>query len=274
MIDTEAAPGETGAASAHPGVRRSQAIGENRVVSTVTFDVAREALTDAALDDAVGDYLGAVTETATLVTERFGCTLSGYRGWYWAVSLSTLEGASPTVNDIVLLPGDDAIVAPDWKPYRERVQPGDLSPGDVLPPHADDIRLAPAWFAGDGNDEGVIDRHFAREVGLGREWVLSLEGREEAAQRWYSGDTGPDTAMAKQATARCGSCGFLISLTGDLSDRFGVCGNGMANADGRVVALTHGCGAHSGPGPKRSDSTRTLPDPVLDTVTVDEIEGF
>ncbi|WP_236757729.1 DUF3027 domain-containing protein [Aeromicrobium sp. PE09-221] len=243
-------------------------------MSTTTSDIARNALDESAADGSVGEHLGAINEGAGLVTERFTCTLPGYVGWYWAVSLSTVEGETPTVNDIVLLPGDDAIVAPPWTPYRDRIQPGDLSPGDVLPPEEDDIRLAPAWFVGDGDGEGVVDRHFAREIGLGREWVLSLEGREEAADRWYAGEHGPDTAMAKQAPGRCGSCGFLISLSGDLSDRFGVCGNGTANADGRVVALTHGCGAHSGSRPKRSKSASTLPDPVIDTITVDEIEGF
>ncbi len=243
-------------------------------VSTVTSDIAREALDESVEEDAVGAYLGRDEEAPGLVAERFACTLPGYVGWYWAVSLSLLPDAEPTVNDIVLLPGDTAIIAPAWTPYRQRIQPGDLGPGDVLPPEEDDIRLAPAWFVGDGNGEGVVDRHFAREIGLGREWVLSLEGREEAADRWYAGERGPDTPMARPAPARCASCGFLISLAGDLSDRFGVCANGMANSDGRVVALTHGCGAHSDTRPRRSHSARSLPPPVLDTVSVDEIEEF
>ena len=243
-------------------------------MSTETRQIARAALEESVDEGAFGDHLGRLEDGPGLLTERFTCELPGYRGWYWAVSLSVLPGAEPTVNDIVLLPGDTAIVAPPWKPYRERIRPGDLGPGDVLPPEEDDIRLAPAWFEGDGDGEGVVDRHFAREIGLGREWVLSLEGREEAADRWYAGEQGPDSAMAKQAPGRCGTCGFLISLAGDLSDRFGVCGNGMATSDGKVVALTHGCGAHSGTRPKRSKSAQALPEPVLDTVGVDEIEEF
>src|SRR5690606_36826859 len=140
-------------------------------------------------------------------------------------------------------------------------RPGDLSPGDVLPPEEDDIRLVPAWSAGDGDPTGVVDRHFAREIGLGREWVLSIEGREDAADRWYDGDSGPDTPIAKQAPGRCGTCGFLVSRAGGLSDRFGVCANKLANSDGRVVALTPGCGAHSGSRPKRSISASNVPDP-------------
>lgn len=241
-------------------------------MSTTTLDTARAALDEAADAGSVGDHLGTTQDAHGLVDERFACLLPGYAGWYWAVNLSVL-GDEATVNDVLLLPGDDAIVAPAWKPYRDRIQPGDLSPGDVLPPDADDIRLVPAWSAGDGDGTGVVDRHFAREIGLGREWVLSLEGREDAADRWYDGDSGPDTPIAKQAPGICGTCGFLVSLAGDLSDRFGVCANKMANSDGRVVALTHGCGAHSGTRPKRSASASSLPDPVLDSVR-DDLDEF
>jgi Protein of unknown function (DUF3027) len=80
-------------------------------------------------------------------------------------------------------------------------------------------------------------------VGLGRTQVLSLEGREEAAERWYA-EFGPDTDMAKAAPSTCGLCGFYLPLAGSLRAAFGVCGNAMG-ADGRVVHAEYGCGAHS-----------------------------
>jgi hypothetical protein len=113
----------------------------------------------------------------------------------------------------------------------------------------------PAWSAGDHLD--TVDRAFAREVGLGRAWVLSLEGRDLAAQRWNDGEQGPDNPMTKQAPGTCDSCGFLVSLAGPLSDRFGVCANG--------------CGAHSGARLSRSAGPQKLPPPVWDTVDVDEL---
>ena len=109
--------------------------------------------------------------------------------------------------------------------------------------------------------------------GSGREWVLSLEGRDLAAQRWHDGEQGPNTPIAEQAPDSCDSCGFLISLAGPLSDTFGVCANGMANDDGKVVALTHGCGAHSGAKLSRSAAPQQLPPPVFDTVNVDEVDS-
>ncbi|MGJ9413591.1 DUF3027 domain-containing protein [Aeromicrobium sp. CF4.19] len=233
-------------------------------------DVARAALDDVADAGTVGEQLRAVDDGERLLTHLFVCTQPGYRGWTWAVSLSRgPEDEHVTVNDVVLLPGEGALVAPDWTPYRERIQPGDLSPGDVLPPEEDDARLVPGWSAGDHLE--TLDRVYAREVGLGREWVLSLEGRDLAAQRWQEGDQGPDAPIAKQAPGTCHSCGFLVSLAGPLADRFGVCANGMANDDGRVVAFSHGCGAHTGARLSRSASPQKLPPPVHDTVMIDDV---
>jgi hypothetical protein len=74
---------------------------------------------------------------------------------------------------------------------------------------------------------------------------MSRDGRLDAADRWYTGDSGPDTPMARQAPAPCGTCGFLLSLAGSLQAAFGVCGNAQSPADGRVVSVEYGCGAHS-----------------------------
>lgn len=241
---------------------------------SAAVDVARAAAVEAADAGTVGDHLRAVEDGERLVSHLFTCLKRGYAGWYWSVSVSRAPDSDHvTINDVVLLPGDDAIVAPAWTPYRDRIRPGDLSPGDVLPPDEDDARLVPAWTAGDG-EEQTPDRFFAREVGLGREYVLSLEGRELAADRWHAGDQGPGAAIAQQAPDVCHSCGFLVSLAGPLADRFGVCANGMANDDGKVVSFEHGCGAHSGARLSRSAGIQKLPPPVFDTVGVDEVDGL
>jgi hypothetical protein len=253
-------------------------MGDNQVMPSDALlvsavDVARDAATETADPGTVGEHLRSVEEGDGLVGHHFASTQSGYRGWYWSVSLTRAPDADKvTVNEVVLLPGDEAIVAPAWTPYKERIKPGDLGPGDVLPPEEDDARLVPAWSAGDDMD--TVDRAFAREVGLGREWVLSIEGRDLAAQRWHDGEQGPDAPIAQQAPDTCDSCAFLISLAGPLADTFGVCANGMANDDGKVVAFTHGCGAHSGAKLSRSAAPQQLPPPVFDTVNIDEVDFF
>ena len=40
-----------------------------------------------------------------------------------------------------------------------------------------------------------------REVGLGRERVLSITGRDQAADRWYARDNGPQAPIAQAAPA-------------------------------------------------------------------------
>ena len=171
----------------------------------------------------------------------FACTRPGYRGWRWAVTVARAPRLKfVTVDEIVLLPGDDAITAPEWLPYRDRIQPGDLSPGDLLPTEEDDPRLVPGYLSGDPGDE-IVDQDSVREVvfelGLGRARVLSLEGRDLAAERWHEGSHGPDSPLAQSAPASCESCGFLVRLAGPLSQSFGVCANAQANDDGRVVSL-------------------------------------
>ncbi len=211
-------------------------------LAAATVETARAAAL-AEAGSTVGEHLGAEAEDEHTLTHSFACTVAGYVGWRWAVTVVRVEGSDAvTVDEVVLLPGSGALLAPAWVPWSERIRPGDLSPGDLLPPEPDDPRLVPSY-----GDVDAAELPFAlhRELGLGRVRVLSRDGRADAAERWYDGDAGPSTPMAKAAPADCGSCGFLVPLAGALGRVFGACANGMANDDGRVVARTHGCGAHS-----------------------------
>ena len=211
-----------------------------RPVLADAVDLARQALLDLG-EAGIGEYLGVTVEDASAATHRFASDLEGYRGWQWAVVVAAPEDADhATVSELVLLPGPDALVAPSWVPWDERIRPGDLGPGDLLSPRRDDPRLVPGYVE---SGDPAIDE-VAGEIGLGRKQVTSLEGRLDAAQRWHDGDFGPDTEMAKAAPSTCGRCGFYLPIAGSLSAAFGVCGNEFA-ADGRVVHAEYGCGAHS-----------------------------
>ena len=194
--------------------------------------------------DHIGEHLGVVAEGDRLVTHLFECGLPGYRGWRWAVTVTRLSRSKHvTICETVVLPGPDALLAPSWVPWQERLQPGDLGVGDLLPTPSDDERLAPGYVLSD--DPAVEEVSW--ELGLGRARVLSREGRQEAAQRWYDADRGPNApiSVAAPATARCGMCGFYLPLAGSLRQSFGVCGNEYAPDDAQVVSIDHGCGAHS-----------------------------
>jgi hypothetical protein len=217
-------------------------------------ETARAAAAETAGDPAVvGEHLGGTREAAApaevlgdVVTHSFASRLPGYVGWFWAVTLARVPGADEvTVDEVVLLPGEQALLAPAWVPWHERLRPGDLSVGDVLPATEDDPRLVPAYLADDDSADDPAGRVVAEELGVGRERVMSAEGRAEAAARWGAGDFGPRAPMARQAPGPCGTCGFWLPLAGSLRSSFGVCGNAYSPADGHAVTSDYGCGAHS-----------------------------
>ena len=247
-------------------------------IGVLAVEAARDALLELVDSADVGEHLGHTAEAERVVTHYFECRRMGYRGWRWAVTVARAPRLKTvTVDEVVLLPGEGAIIAPEWLPYRDRIQAGDLSPGDLLPTEEDDPRLVPGYLGGDPGDE-IVDQDSVRDVidelGLGRSRVLSLEGRDLAAERWYEGGHGPDSPLAQSAPATCESCGFLVRLAGPLSQAFGVCANAQANDDGRVVSWDHGCGAHSEAQLAKRSQPQPLPEPVLDTLSWDELEQF
>ncbi len=205
--------------------------------------VARSALSEVDPDH-IGEHVSVQAEGERLVTHFFECHLPGYRGWRWAVTVTRVpRSRHVTVCEAALLPGPEAVLAAPWVPWQERLRPGDLGVGDLLPTTPDDERLVPGYVHSD--DPAVEEVSW--ELGLGRPRVMSREGRMETAQRWYDGDRGPDApiSVAAPRAARCGTCGFYLPLAGAMRQAFGVCGNMYAADDGQAVSADHGCGAHS-----------------------------
>lgn len=266
-------------------------------------DLARAAAEEAAAPGVVGEHVELVSEGDRVVTHFFECKEMGYRGWRWAVTVARASRAKlVTLDETVLLPGPDSLLAPEWVPWSERLRPGDLGPGDLLPTDAEDLRLEPGYTgedepppnsplseemaelveAEDAEVSGVTPAgpllspmrgsiaSVAEELGLRRARVLSRYGLHVAADRWEE-SYGPKTPMAQAAPASCVSCGFLNRIGGSLGQAFGVCANEFSPADGHVVSLAYGCGGHSEaavmpapprPAPHVIDETRVDPFPL------------
>ncbi|MET9515441.1 DUF3027 domain-containing protein [Streptomyces sp. NPDC002994] len=262
-------------------------------------DLARRAAEEAAFPGVVGEHVSLFAEGDRVVTHLFECKEPGYRGWRWAVTVTRASRAKlVTLNETVLLPGPDSLLAPEWVPWSERLRPGDMGPGDLLPTEAEDLRLEPGYTGEDApppdsavseemaelveaEDAEVMNGPPARlplvpsrgsiaavaeELGMRRARVLSRYGLHIAADRWDEA-YGAKTPMAQAAPATCVSCAFLVPLAGSLRQAFGVCANEFSPADGRVVSLAYGCGGHSEAAvmPK---PLRPAP-PVLDSMATD-----
>jgi hypothetical protein len=270
---------------------RAAALDEACVEAT---DLARAAAEELADVGSVGEHVGVVADDERVVTHLFACQDAAYVGWRWAVTVTRAARAKTvTVDEAVLLPGPDSLLAPAWVPWSERVRPGDLGVGDLMPAPEDDERLVPVSML--EGEEGVLDwddragwdqgADLTLSVGLaptaasadervvaaltGRSRVLSAIGRDTTAIRWYSSEHGPSTPLARAAPGPCLTCGFLTPLAGPLGRVFGVCANEYAPDDGRVVSLDHGCGAHSEAITARAGAVIA---PVIDEVGYDLVD--
>jgi len=211
-----------------------------------TLELARSAaIADAGSTDLVGaDVSVEIDDDGRVETYLFEAHLAGYKGWRWCVTIAVVDKKSePTICDVVVLPGPDALLAPEWVAYRDRIQPGDVGVGDIVPSSLDDTRLVPSVHSLIADEE--LDAMQVFELGLGRARVMSIEGRDQASKRWYESDRGPQSPIAQSAPKPCSSCAFFLPIAGSLRASFGVCANAISPEDARVVSVDHGCGAHS-----------------------------
>ncbi|CAD5140493.1 MULTISPECIES: DUF3027 domain-containing protein [Microbacterium] len=84
-------------------------------------DLALAALREITPAATVGPAAGFTPEEDGSVSLRFENRLPGYPGWYWTVTVARVEDEEPTVLEVELLPGDGALLAPEWVPWAERL---------------------------------------------------------------------------------------------------------------------------------------------------------
>ena len=84
-------------------------------------DLALAALAEITPASTVGPAAGYIAEEDGSVSLRFENRLAGYPGWYWTVTVARVDDEEPTVLEVELLPGDGALLAPEWVPWAERL---------------------------------------------------------------------------------------------------------------------------------------------------------
>ncbi|GAA4107922.1 DUF3027 domain-containing protein [Enteractinococcus coprophilus] len=82
-------------------------------------DIAREALEG--YDGDIGEHLGTTADDERVVTHRFAAHVPGYRGWHFFVTLARAPRSKMvTISETGMLPGEGALLAPAWVPWRDR----------------------------------------------------------------------------------------------------------------------------------------------------------
>ena len=85
------------------------------------LEVARAAATQNAGEKAVSNFVELIDEGDGAYSFVFEAKLEGYQGWLWSVTLFDSGDESPTISEVVLLPGEQALLAPAWVPWSERL---------------------------------------------------------------------------------------------------------------------------------------------------------
>ncbi|WP_448237064.1 DUF3027 domain-containing protein [Microbacterium paulum] len=131
-------------------------------------DLALAALHEITPASTVGAPAGYTLEDDGAVSLRFANTMPGYPNWFWTVSVASVEGAEPTVLEAELLPGEGALLAPEWVPWAERLaeyqaaqaalaaEQGDAEASDALDDtdEADDVDDLDDLDAADFDEDG------------------------------------------------------------------------------------------------------------------------
>jgi hypothetical protein len=85
-------------------------------------DFARTALIEATSKSKVGNFIEVFEEGEGVATYLFENNQKGYVGWRWSVTIFQADASEvATVSEILLMPGPDSLVAPDWVPWSERL---------------------------------------------------------------------------------------------------------------------------------------------------------
>ena len=83
---------------------------------------AEVAAKSAAEKNELGAYLEVIDEGEGISTYLFEAKKLGYQGWRWSVTIFQSDPVTePSLCEVVMVPGEDSLVAPKWVPWSERL---------------------------------------------------------------------------------------------------------------------------------------------------------
>jgi hypothetical protein len=96
---------------------------EPDAVLLAAVDLARAALLEITPASTIGGLVGHVAHEQHVLSLHFECLMPGYPDWHWTATLSRIdENSEPNVLETELLPGETAVLAPEWTPWSDRLE--------------------------------------------------------------------------------------------------------------------------------------------------------
>lgn len=160
-------------------------------------DFAREALIAASSKSKVGNFVEVTEEGEGLASYLFENNLKGYAGWRWSITIFQADSAEPTVSEIVLMPGPDSLVAPDWVPWSER-----LADYKALQLELEKQAALDAEDAEDSDDDTNADADADAEVVEAESAENSVEESTESESAVANLEEGEDAKDDSEDTGR------------------------------------------------------------------------
>ena len=118
-------------------------------VLLASVGLARAALLQITPAATIGEVVGSSAVEDHVLALHFESKLPGYPGWHWTVALSRIDDSSePNVLEVEMLPGEQALIAPDWLPWSERLAEYQLAQ-----------ELAAALAAAEGDEHDDDEEH-------------------------------------------------------------------------------------------------------------------
>jgi hypothetical protein len=151
---------------------------------------ARDALAEITAPGTFGDLLSETAEADGVFTLLFAATMAGYPGWHWTVSLAELPGAQPTVLETELMPGDGALLAPDWVPWSERLE--EYRAAQAAAGEPDESLLDTADVDDDDDDDIHDELELDEGITLEESALLAVGEDEQNEPEPETDDGGPE----------------------------------------------------------------------------------
>ncbi|MGW8484535.1 DUF3027 domain-containing protein [Microbacterium sp. NPDC055903] len=151
-------------------------------------DLALAALHEITPASTVGPAAGYLAEEDGSLSLRFENRLPGYPGWYWTVTVARVDDEEPTVLEVELLPGDGALLAPDWVPWAERLAEYRAHQAELAEQAAAQAAAADDEAEDSADDEDADDEDDLEAGDLDDEFDDDDDDDDDVSPRLHAGD--------------------------------------------------------------------------------------